>query len=79
MRVKEAYYEWLEEVLAIPMNELLKMSLTEIDSRLAILEKEMEKAVNEVNNQAYESGARGFDVDVDENGPFIIKLESGVS
>jgi len=79
MKVKEAYYEWLEEVLAIPMNELLNMSLTEIEERLEVFENKMEKAVEEVNKEAYENGAIGFDVDVDENGPFIIKLESGVS
>ena len=56
------------ERLQLPIEEVMKMSLVEIDALLKGKERELEQANAQIEQQIEELGC---DVDVDEDGPFI--------
>ena len=56
------------ERLQLPIAEVMKMSLVEIDALLEGKERELEQANAQIEQQIEELG---WDVDVDEDGPFI--------
>ena len=61
------YLEHVLDVLQITHEEVESMSLSEIDAMLTNHEHSLEKAVSDVKEQIEQE----WDVDVDENGPFI--------
>ena len=56
------------ERLQLPIEEVMKMSLVEIDALLEGKERKLEQANAQIEQQIEELG---WDVDVDEDGPFI--------
>ncbi len=56
------------ERLQLPIEEVMKMSLVEINALLEGKERELEQANAQIEQQIEELG---WDVDVDEDGPFI--------
>ena len=56
------------ERLQLPVQEVMKMSLVEIDALLEGKERELEQANAQIEQQIEELG---WDVDCDEDGPFI--------
>ena len=56
------------ERLQLPVQEVMKMSLVEIDALLEGKERELEQANAQLEQQIEELG---WDVDCDEDGPFI--------
>jgi len=69
------YLEHVIDVLQVSHEEVEGMSLSEIDAMLENHEHSLEKAVDDIEEQLEQDL---WDVDVDENGPFLcsIKKES---
>lgn len=60
------------ERLQLPIEEVMKMSLVEIDALLKNTERELEQANEQIEQQIE---GLDWDVDVDEDGPFICIAE----
>jgi DNA-binding transcriptional MerR regulator len=69
------YLEHVIDVLQVSHEEVEGMSLSEIDTMLKNHEHSLEKAVDDIEEQLEQDL---WDVDIDENGPFLcsIKKES---
>lgn len=68
------------ECLQVPIEEVMEMSLVEINTLLEEKNKKLEQAELEIEAQIKVEEDRlmqlGWDVDVDEDGPFICIAES---
>tara|TARA_B100001939_G_C16803028_1_gene556522 strand:+ start:166 stop:387 length:222 start_codon:yes stop_codon:yes gene_type:complete len=61
------------ERLQLSFEEVTKLSLVELDALLEQREQELQQATTDINNKIDE---QGWDVDVDEDGPFICIAEN---
>ena len=61
------------ERLQLSFEEVTKLSLVELDALLEQREQELQQATTDIENKIDE---QGWDVDVDEDGPFICIAEN---
>ena len=79
-KVKSQWLEHLSEVLQLSEQELMKYTLKELDMMLAEYEHSLEQKLKESDDYIEQLAiAEGWDVDVDEDGPFIVSIEGGIS
>jgi len=75
-KVKSQWLEHLSEVLQLSEQELMKFTLKELDMMLAEYEQALVNKLKETDDYI---NAQGWDVDVDEDGPFIVSTEGGIT
>lgn len=61
------------EILGLSLEEVLSMSLKEISDALENHESKLEDALNQIDALAMKM--EKYDIDVDENGPFIVSTK----
>ena len=69
----KSYVVYAMERLQLSFEEVTKLSLVELDALLEQREQELQQATTDIENKIDE---QGWDVDVDEDGPFICIAEN---